>query len=263
MKTLSTIAVHPIKALDPLERGRTGISRIGGLEHDRKYAIVDDNGDYVNGKSTSRVHRIRSEYDAEAETVTLSSSDSAAREFHLDRDREALESWFGSYFDTPVSLRSELGGALTDGAVYGDGTETGPTLVSRATLREVASWFDGISPAEMRLRLRPNLVVDGVPPFWEDRLTAGDGTGIRIGDVRLEGTEPVPRCVVPTRDPHTGERHDGFRTTLVENREETLPSWAPRDQFDHFFKLMVGTRVPAEERTGELRVGDPVTVVDG
>lgn len=50
---------------------------------------------------------------------------------------------------------------------------SGPTLISTAMIREVASWFDGIDSRGLRLRLRANLEIEGVPAFWEERLFAG------------------------------------------------------------------------------------------
>lgn len=264
MPTLSRIAIHPIKALDPVDLDCVSITAVGGLAGDRAYAIVDESGDYVNGKRTVDVHWLRADVDLDANRVTLQvRGDGPARAFHLDRDREALEAWLSEYFRMSVTLEERPGGTQTDSAVYGDGTRTGPTLVGAATLREVASWYDGIDPAEMRLRLRPNLVVEGVPPFWEDKLVADGGRRFRIGDVTLEGIEPIPRCVVPTRDPHTGEVYDGFRETFVERREATLPEWADRDAFEgNLYRLMAVTRIPRAERDGELRVGDGVRLVD-
>jgi len=241
MPTLAHIAVHPVKALDPVDLERVGFTDIGGLDGDRAYAIA--------------VHPIRADTDLDGRQIALDAPGQTTSEFHLDDDRDDIEAWLSAYFGERVTVESGRGGSLTDGVVYGETDQTGPTLTSAATLREVASWYDGIDAREMRLRLRPNLVVEGVPPFWEDRLVDG---GVRVGDVRLEVTHPVPRCVVPTRDPHTGESDDGFRETFIERRRETLPAWADRDAFDTLFSVTVGTRVPDGQRDGELRVGSAV-----
>lgn len=264
MPALSQVAVHPIKALDPAEPDRVSITPVGGLAGDRSYAIVDRDGNYVNGKRTDAVHRLRADYDLEANRVALAVRGAdVVQEFHLDEDRESLAAWLSEYFGVAVEVVAGRGGELTDSAVYGEGTETGPTLISEATLREVASWYDGIDPAEMRLRMRPNLVVDGVPAFWEDRLVADGRRRLEIGGVTLEGVAPVPRCVVPTRDPHTGAERSGFRETFVARRERTLPGWADSSGFeDGFFKLMVVARIPRAERDGSLGVGDEVRLVD-
>jgi hypothetical protein len=82
-----------------------------------------------------------------------------------------------------------------------------------------------------------------------------------IGNVRLYGVNPCERCVVPTRDAATGEPLPGFAKRLAELREQNLPGWADRDAFDHFYRLMINTRLAAGQ-DGELRiaVGDEVHV---
>jgi len=275
---LAHIAVYPVKALEPVALDRVTITDIGGLDADRAYAMVTGDGEYLNGKRTDAVHRIRSAVDIDRRTVTLGlegdthprvatvgtgeGERSGRREFHLDDERAGIEEWLSAYLGRPVTLEGATGGSLTDGVVYGETDRTGPTLVSAATLREMASWYDGIDTREMRLRLRPNLVVEGVPAFWEDRLVADGGRTVQIGDVRLSGTHPVPRCVVPARDPHTGETDEGFRETFIERRAATLPEWIDRDSFDGgLYSVAVGTRIPECERDGELRVGSTVRLV--
>jgi uncharacterized protein YcbX len=271
---LAHIAVYPVKALAPVALDRVTITDIGGLDNDRAYAMVTGDGEYLNGKRTDAVHRIRSAVDIDRRQITLgvehgtrSRADAGTgegeshetQEFHLDDERAGIEGWLSAYFGQPVTLEVGTGGSLTDGVVYGDEDRTGPTLTSAATLRTVASWYDGIDAREMRLRLRPNLVVEGVPAFWEDRLVFdGDGT-VQIGDTRLVGTHPVPRCVVPARDPHTGETDDDFRETFIKRREATLPEWVDRGAFDGtLYSVTVGTRIPERERDGELQVGSEV-----
>jgi len=261
--TLSHIAVHPVKALDPVARDRVEVTPIGGLAGDRAFAIVDEAGEYVNGKRTDAVHRLRSTVDLENRTIELAAGDDGPERFHFDEDREALEAWLGEYLDLTVRLEERAGGAQTDRAVYGDSSKTGPTVISEATLRTAASWYDDIDATGMRLRLRPNLVVAGVPAFWEDRLLVTDGH-LRIGEMRLEGVEPVPRCVVPVRDPHTGEETEGFQKRFVERRKATLPEWMDADALEgNFFSMMVATRIPEGDRGGTLAVGDDVELVTG
>jgi len=258
---LTRIAVHPIKSLEPVERERAEIVANGGLEHDREYAMLDEDGEYVNGKRTADVHRIRSTYDAAVETVTLrreGDSSNANEQFDLETDMEALNDWLSEYFGYPIHTVCDTKGGYPD-----DTALSGPTLISTGTLREVASWFDGLDEHQMRLRLRANLEIDGVPPFWEDRLYSDHDHEIafRIGDVTLRGANPCQRCIVPVRDPHTGEEYPDFQRIFIENREQTLPEWADQSRFDHYFRLMVNTKVPRSEWGSELAVGDKLEIV--
>lgn len=259
MSTLTRIRTYPIKALDPLDLQTARITDVGGLEYDRRYAIVDDEGEFVNGKRTAAAHRLRSEYDPATDMLTLRvQGRDDVHQFHLQRDRSALETWLSDYFDITVQLEEQAGGAQTD-----SGTGWGPTVISTATLETVADWHD-IDVGEARRRFRPNLEIEGVEAFWEDRLFAAEGEAVRfrIGDVVFEGRGPVPRCVVPTRDSYTGETDDGFQTTFVEHRKATIPDWVDQSQFDHFFMLMILTRIPEAERGKELAVGDEIERLD-
>lgn len=258
------MSIHPIKGLDPEPRSRVEITDVGGLSGDRQFAMVADDGGYVNGKRTAAVHRLRSNVDLETRTLTLRvEEDDDSVRFHLDRDRTDLETWLSTYFDVGVTIEEARGGEQTDGAVYGDGSKTGPTLIAHSTLREVASWYEGIDADELRRRLRPNLVIEGVEPFWEDRLVADGGRRIRIDDVVLDGVDPVPRCVVPTRNPRSGDPYEGFRETFIHRREDTLPEWVDRSAFGgNLYHLMAACRIPRVERDGELVVGSTVRLED-
>ncbi len=251
---LARIAVFPIKSLDAHEPTRARVTSAGSLAGDRRYAIVDDEGEYVNGKRTAAVHRFRADYGG-LDRVTRSMQGDDGREFALEdeSDREELADRLSEHFGYPVEL-------IHDETGMPDDTEIpGPTVISAATIEEVASWFD-LSMENVRRRFRANLEVEGVPAFWEDRLFSDYGrvVDVSVGSVRLAGVNPCQRCVVPSRDPDTGEDLENFRERFVEKRRETLPDWTDSDRFDHPFRLMVNTRV---SQAGEIEVGDPVEIL--
>jgi hypothetical protein len=177
--------------------------------------------------------------------------------FHVDDQRPQLARWLSDYFETPLDVVEDAAGGFPDDTDF-----PGPTVISVATLAEVARWFEGVTLDGARGRFRANLEIDGVEPFWEDRLVSDEGRAVRfrIGEVELLGMNPCQRCPVPSRDPLTGETISGFARRFAERRAETLPSWAPRSRYDHFYRLAVNTRaVSAQPRT--LRVGDEVTIL--
>ena len=255
MGHLTSIAIHPIKSLDRHARDRVTISSTGGLSGDRTYAIVDSDGDYVNGKRTAAVHRLRATLDREGSRLELGvDGEDSTHTFHVENDRHALNEWLSEYFGYPVELDKREDRELTDIP------DPGPTVIARATLETAADWFPGIDADELADRLRPNLIVDGVEAFWADRLVP-DGR-VRIGEMILEGSRPVPRCVVPTRDPRTGEVYEGFRETFIRNRKETFPDWADLSAFDTYFSLMTATHVPEASRGVALSIGDTVELLE-
>ncbi len=255
--TLDRITVYPIKSLDGVTCDRATLVENGGLSHDRAYALVDAAGTFVNGKRTATIHRLALSMDLEANRATISvRGTDRAVSGHLDDHRDRFEAWLSSYFERDVSLEKQPAGGAPD-----DTEASGPTVVSTATLAEIASWYD-LPVANVRRRFRANLELGGCPAFWEDRLYAEPGTAkpFEIGPTPFAGTNPCQRCVVPTRDPDTGEATSEFRTTFITRREATLPAWANRAQFDHFFRVTVNTTVPESAWGKEIHVGDSVTV---
>ncbi|WP_277552735.1 MOSC domain-containing protein [Halobaculum limi] len=260
--TLDRVRVYPIKSLDGVDVDAATLADGGGLAPDREFALLDADGDYVNGKNERRIHRVRADIDLDARMVGLDAPRDddapAAATFHLDDDRTGIETWLTEFLDYDVSMVGERAGG------YPDDTElTGPTVISLGTLRVVASWYDGVSVDSMRRRLRANVELATREPFAEDRLVGelGERVRFRVDDTDLLGVNPCQRCVVPSRDPDTGAETDGFRTRFVERRRETMPPWSGGGRFDHYFRLMVNTVVPESSVGGTLRVGDDVRLV--
>lgn len=257
MARLDRLFVHPIKSLEATAVSTAEIVENGALEWDRRYAIVDENGAYVNGKRESRIHRLRADFDLERETVALREhGGERAERFHLESDRDALADRLSEFVGSPVELLRDDEGGFPD-----DTDASGPTVIAAKTIEAVADWFDA-DAGETRRRLRPNLVVGDAPAFWEDRLYDDPGRVVpfEVGTARFYGVNPCQRCVVPTRDPDTGESTPGFRETFAARREENLPEWANESRFDHFFRLMVNTAVAESSRGRTLQAGDEITI---
>jgi uncharacterized protein YcbX len=254
MARVERLRVHPVKALDAVEVESARITAGGTLDGDREFALFDPDGEPVNGKRTDRVHRLDTAFDPETRVLTVENADGTGRQFDLDEERQAAADWFADVLGTPVELRRDA----TLG--YVDRRGAGPSVVSTATLAEVASWFDDLTVDGARRRLRANVEVSGVPAFWEDRFVGTDAPAFVAGDVRIEGVEPCGRCVVPERDPDTGERTPDFRERFAERREATFPAWADPDAFEHYYALMLIARVPEGDRGKRIRAGDEVTV---
>lgn len=231
----------------------------GGLRLDRAFAFFDANGDVVNGKREPGVHAIRTAYDGALSSASFVHVPSGERfDFAFADEPEALAGVLSRWLARAIVLRRDDDGGFPD-----DPQAPGPTVVSRATLAEVASWFPGLTADDVRLRLRANVELDGVPAFWEDRLFGPAGTLVRfrLGEVTFGGTNPCARCVVPSRDAVTGAVLPAFSKRVAERRAATLPPWAERTRFDHFYRLCVNTRtLDSAGRT--LHVGDALSLED-
>lgn len=255
MALLESITVYPIKSLDGISLPECPIISRGALAWDRRLAITNQSGELLNGKHDPAIQRLRATYDLANESVTLSFEDGSPRTFGILGDRSDLEKWLGEVLKDQIIVYENPEGGFPD-----DPESSGPTILSIATLEQVAKWFD-VSTAEVARRFRANLIVSDVAPFWEDQLYGESGPkAFRIGDVNFVGTNPCQRCVVPTRDSITGAVTPRFAKEFQTKREETLPGWAPRSRFDHFYRLAVNTLPPEESIGKTIRVGDVVTI---
>ena len=255
---LARIAIFPVKSLDGLEVEESRVRGGAGLEHDREYRIVDDEGQTVNSKRLGdRLIPIRSSFDLAFGELTLTHGDERL-EARLPRDAGDVEQWLSDLLEWSAALERDPDRGFPD-----DTSASGPTVISRATLAEVGSWF-GLDEAEARRRFRANLEIDGVPPFWEDGLFGPEGETRRfqIGHVLLEGVNPCARCAVPSRDSRSGEIHESaFAKIFVERRKEKLPEWAEASRFDHYYRLAVNTLLPQTENGKTLQRGDEVRLL--
>lgn len=257
---VSRLIIYPIKSLDGVEVHEAKVTVGGILENDRIYAIADAEGKVVNGKRTPRVHALRSAFSADFREVTLweQGSESSKQTFAFT-DPDPLHRWLSAFFGFEVELWHEAQKGFPD-----DREAFGPTVVAEDSLREVASWFPGVTLESSRCRFRANIELagDDSVPFWEDQLYGEPGTfkPFTIGDVQFLGHNPCQRCAVPPRDQSTGEAISGFQKTFMERRRATLPPWANVARFNHYYRFTVNTSVPPSEAGKVVRVGDTISL---
>lgn len=252
------IRVYPFKSLDALELTACTILPSGALAQDREYAMLGTLGKFVNAKRFAQVQQLRSSWDREHQILCLQIDGSAEEvRFQVPAHLAELETWLSAKFELPVTVARN-----TDSGFPDDTKAPGPTLISTATLETVTSWYPGITVEEARRRFRANLEIGGVPAFWEDRLfaAAGEAVPFQIGDVLFHGVNPCQRCIVPTRDSFSANPSSEFSQIFRENREATLPPWADRTRFNHFYRLAVNTCVPESEVGKRVHVGEVLTL---
>lgn len=254
---LARIDIFPVKSLDGLSVPQAQVLASGALEGDRTYALFDAQNQLINGKRNAAIHRLRATFTEDGGVITLAiDGQEPAATFQVRSQRAQLEAWLGDYFQQPVTLQENRDLGFPD-----DTNAAGPTVVSTATLAAVAAWYD-LTLDEIRRRFRTNLEIDGFPAFWEDQCFGPDSAPrhFAIGNVVLEGTYPCQRCIVPTRDPLTGDATAGFQKTFSQRRAATLPEWAPASRFNHFYKLTVNTNI-VNQGGLTLTVGDSVSLI--
>lgn len=254
MARIARLRVYPVKGLDGIDRESGRIDEWGTLDLDRRYVLLDEAGDPINGKRTATIHSIDASFDPEDHRLTVETPAEGPETVTLAdaAGRERAGEYFEAVFDRPVRVEPAEPPAV-------DRPGMGPAVISTATLETIADWFD-LGVENVRRRLRANVEIAGVPAFWEDRFVGPDAPSFTIDGVRLDGVTPCGRCVVPTRDPDTGAPIDDFQERFVERREATFPEWADERAFDHSYTAMILTEIPAADRSASIAVGDPVAI---
>lgn len=258
MAVVSHIWLYPIKSLDGISVERVRVLPSGALEGDREFAIVDARDRYINAKRTASIHQIRARFDLNARSVELGVRDQPERQtFHLDTERSHLEQWFSNFFQQPARLVRDPNLGFPD-----DMKRPGPTVIAERSLSEIADWYPELNVEHVRQRFRANIEIGDVPAFWEDSLVDPGDRPIpfRVGDVDFEGLNPCDRCVVPTRDPATGEVYPQFRKIFMERRRSTAPKWAQSDRFKHLYRLTTNTRMSPHHSGGLIHCQDEVVL---
>jgi uncharacterized protein len=261
MSTVDRLEVFPIKSLDGCQVDEATFTSGGALEFDRRWALIDDQGNFVNAKRYAQIHAIRCNFDLA--TLQLNLHAPGMPDIQSIIDDSALSDWFSKYFDRPIYIQENTLTGFPD-----DTDSPGPTIISTASLQEIASWYPNLSVIEIRRRLRTNIEIGGVPAFWEDRLFANNPSDFSIGNILLQGINPCQRCIVPTRDATTGSIGSGFQKIFSEHRAANLPPQVDRSRFNHFYRAAVNTRLPDSAISESMspaighsiRVGDSIQI---
>jgi uncharacterized protein YcbX len=256
--TISRINVYPIKSFPGATVESSHVLDSGALKWDRRLALVEPNGEFVNLKRVPQLHEIRADFQLDVPSVRIWTRHSVtARTFHLDDDRESLGDYLTCLLDRPVGIVDDPRDGFPDDLDAG-----GPTIVSVATLQTVADLFPEMSIEQARWRFRTNIEVEGVPAFWEDRLFANkrEQRPFEIGGVTFGGVKPCQRCSVPSRHPVTGESTQAFATIFAALRKAMFPEWTNLKRFDHYYRLATNTVLLDQGDEGVIRTGDSITL---
>jgi uncharacterized protein YcbX len=299
MPTLDRITIYPVKSLDGIDVTEARVLSSGGLEHDRRWQLIDIDGRVLNAKRSPLFHAIRAEFDLDARLVTLA-IDPLAIEARAIPGVERLASLAPDTFplvpgaDGPCGWLAEAlrasethsKGVLllerADGGFPDDRETPGPTLVSTASLEEIARWF-GFDLTEARRRFRANLELGGCDAFWEDTLASPARENVpslfdlpadlptdpyadlppleprefTIGEARFRATNVCRRCVVPSRNSRTGAVTTAFRDAFEARRGRGMRADVDSGGWGTLYRLGVNSTAPAQ--VSVLSCGGAVT----
>ena len=245
--TVTALAIAPVKGLRLMPAEELEFTPTGAAG-DRTFVIVDEHHklvetsraprllqvapSFADGRLTLRFpgDEIVSEVPGCGERATVAFYDGRRATGHLVDG--ALSDALSSHLDRRVSLLA------LDPAQRG-ADDRPVTLMSTASLEALGDHLDGGTPDPRRFRM--TITIDGTDP-WEEHGWAGGE--IQVGEVALRVIDPVPRCVVTTRDPEKGKADLPITRALAELRgkdDVTFGVWCE------------------VSRPGVVRLGDPVS----
>ena len=257
--TVNRITIYPIKSLDGVDLKKGMIAKGGCLLHDREFAIIDESGNFINGKNDQLIHSLRSLVDFENEIISLRhQNENKWNTFHLQNDLKNLNAYLTHFFGRTASLHQNSEGRFLDIPDI-----SGITIISSESITSISGWYEGMETEELRKRFRATIEINGVPAFWEDHLFSKIDFAIElnIGTVTLIGMSPRARCVVPSRNPETGKVIHAFSKTFANQRAATLPEWSHLKEYSHNYYLTVNCYIPKTEIGKCIQVGDEIKII--
>lgn len=266
--TLSGIFIYPVKGLKgiPLEAARCTDR---GLEHDRRWMVVDREGTFISQRSRPKMATVWTEI--EGDKLILSAPDVDGVELPLRIERagtvdvnvwsstvkavhapHAANEWISAYLgeecflvhmpeSTKRNSNPKYAGSnklvgFADGYAY--------LVTSEASLADLNAKLLAKSHSALPMnRFRPNFVVSGAKPFEEDTWKR-----VRIGEAVIEAVKPCGRCQVTTTDQATGELRGPEPLA-------TLATYRDSREFGVMFGMNCVTVTP-----GTMRVGDTLEI---
>lgn len=220
---VADICLYPVKALQGGSVAK-GVIEPWGLAQDRRWMVVQPNGQFLTQRDLPAMARIR----AEATPAGLVLHDGVAAlavAFPTpEAPRRQVTVWNDSVpaLDAGQSAAAFLSAALgvDCGLVYLDDATARPVDPEFSRPEDRTAFSDGfpvlltntaslaalnaeLAHAIPMTRFRPNIVISGATPWDEDRWRR-----IRIGDAVFRIVKPCARCIVTTIDQQTGDRPD-------------------------------------------------------
>lgn len=262
--SVGAINVYPIKSAKGIALDR-GVVTATGLEHDRRWLVVDDGGRFLTQREEPRLCLITPT--VSATHLSIAAPGMPDLELPVGEpggDRRRVTIWedeveavmapasVGEWLSDFLGARRHLA-RIPDSTVRGVDPEFGAPgdrvgfadafpflIVAQASLDDLNQRLVAKGGRALPMnRFRPNLVIDGCAPFAEDGWDRA-----RIGNIGFRVVKPCARCAITTTDQATG----------VTSREplETLASYRRLGT-----KVMFGQNA-CHDGEGELRVGDAV-----
>lgn len=266
--TISALHIYPVKGLKGIDLKEARATE-RGLEHDRRWLVVDAQGMFLSQRSHPKMATVWTELlegglelsvpDAGAVVVPFVPPPAAPLRVQVwssvvdavPASREAdwlLSDYLGLpcrlvYMPDSTRRTSNPRYAGDDKRLVGFADAYAYLVTNTASLDDLNARLAARGHPRLPMnRFRPNIVVSGAAPYAED-----GWRDIALGEAVLRAAKPCGRCEVTTTDQSTGEV--GGPEPLA-----TLGTYRNSDEFGLMFGMNLVT-----VRPGRVRVGDTVT----
>lgn len=259
---ITSITTYPIKSLGGVALERSALTA-AGLQHDREWMLVDENGKLVSQREfpvlslfrvllfEDRLHVIYNDNMCVIPFSFQGNNKIACKIFSTDVIGgivdQSISDWFSAHLDCTVHLVRALSDEPRTVKNHPDSAvlfpDSSPFLfISEASLSHLNDKLD--RPVLMN-RFRPNIVFDAATPHIED-----DFTSIYINDAKFEGIKNCGRCKMTTIDQRTGEIGiEPLRTLATYRKQEN--------------KILFGRYLACKNWTEKvIQVGDQIRIVE-
>ncbi len=270
MLKLSEIYIYPIKSLGGIRLNESNITT-RGLENDRRFMLVDENGRFLSQREYAHLAIFQTEIKGDFLIITDKRNNNSFKislNYSInhsvtpsmvvqiwDDETTAIEvsqeasNWFTQSLDIPTRLvympeesyrKVESNYALTGEEItsFSDGYPI--LIIGQSSLNDLNSRLE--NPVNIN-RFRPNFVFTDGEPFEEDAWHE-----FTVGSVRFFGVKPCARCIMTTINQETGEK---------KNKEPLLTLNKYRKAGN---RILFGQNVLVSQ-LGTVSVGDDVTVL--
>lgn len=209
MITLATIWRHTIKSHGRETLHNVALTADQTMPGDRVWAIAHDASkaestewsqcaNFSRGSKAPSLMAISSTFDQESGIVTLTHPTKDALQFDPNTDEQVFLDWVAPLMPQDRARSARILRVPDRGMTDTDYPSI--SLIGNASLSALSEKMtQDIAPE----RFRANIWLDGTRPFQEFDWI---GKTLAIGDVRLEVTEPIVRCLATTANPATGQR---------------------------------------------------------
>lgn len=251
---LTRLFIYPLKSAQGIEVASANVME-RGLEHDRRFMLVDPDGNLVTARQQAKLLTVSSRMESELFIFNAPKMSELRVPLQPDGPELQVRVWFdwmlalnvgveaGEWFSDLFSSSLRLVW-MPDRSARQMNPEFGPSRLSFADGNPLHLIQESsLSDLEGRVgtplgveRFRPNLVVRGTDAYSEDGWSK-----LRLGSLELKVHEPCARCMMLNLEPATGSIGvEPLRTLAGYRRQEK--------------KVLFGQHLHALN-LGELRVG--------